>query len=67
MRNAVLVFFLAALLAVSITGLVLFYLEGGLGGVMGHGSQMQHSALSSLWLWVLPIGLALIGACCLPF
>lgn len=63
MRNALLVFFLAALLAVSIMGLVLFYFEGGFGGGMGHGSQTPHSAsYSSLWLWVfaVPIVIAVV-------
>lgn len=60
MRNAILVFFLAALLAVSITGLLLFYFAGGFGGGMGHGSQMPYSiSYSSLWLWVFAVPLIL--------
>jgi uncharacterized membrane protein len=60
MRNAVLVFFLAALLAVSITGLVLFYFSGGFGGGMGHGAQMQYYlSYPFLWLWVFVVPLIL--------
>jgi uncharacterized membrane protein len=59
MRNALLVFFLAALLAVSITGLVMFYFAGGFGGGMGHGSQMQYSTSYSFWLWIFAVPLIL--------
>jgi len=58
MRNALLVFFLAALLVVSVTGLVLFYFEGGFGAGRGHGSQEARSFW--LWVFVVPLAVALV-------
>jgi uncharacterized membrane protein len=58
MRNGLLVFFLAVLLVVSVTGLVLFYSEGGFGAGRGYGSQ----APRSFWLlvFVAPLAIALV-------
>ena len=58
MRNAIVVFFLALLLVVSITGLVLFFSEGGFGAGKGYGSQTPRS----FWLLVFaaPLAVALV-------
>jgi uncharacterized membrane protein len=61
LRNAFVALFLALLLVVSVTGLVLFFSEGGFGAGRGYSSQNQHSFWLLIFAAPLAVALVVVG------